>query len=486
MSRQHIVKSVFWLTVAEIIYNLSGYIIHSGVGRILGPAEYGRYGLVVTLTTMVVVLIGNGIPTAMTKYLSEFFETNPGMILAIKKQALRAQLILMGAVTIIFFLAAPLISMALKDTSLIPLFRISAFIIPAFAAASFYFYYYTGIHKFNLQAGLKITRSLARIIFIIGLAYFFKVSGSVAGYIVAPLLVFLVAWLIDKLQVSREYFGATNESFDWRKLLSYAWPITLFMLFYEILISLDLYFVKAIMQSDYLTGIYNGSLTIGRIPYYLFYALTIVLLPTISQTTSQNNTSETRKIISQSLRFMIILLLPVIVLMFVYATPIVNLFYGSEYLDAVLPMQVLILGMGFLTIFYVMSFVFSGAGLVKLPMYIALSGMILNAGLNYILIKMYGIIGSAAATSITSVIIVLILLFFIHRHFQGLIKFFNFAKMLAAAVAMYAVSLFLPAQNLMFLFWSIILTAIYFTILYILQEIKKEDLDLLKKLIAKK
>ncbi len=191
MSRQHIVRSVFWLTVSEIIFNISGYIVHSGVGRILGPADYGRYGLVVTLTTMVIVLIGNGIPTAMSKYLSEIFETRPEMINVIKKQTMLLQIILIGLVTVVFFLLAPLIAKLLGDTTLTSLFQLSSLIIPAFAAASFYFYYFTGIHRFNIQAILKTVRSVAKVIFIIGLAYFFKVEGSIAGYIVAPFFGFL-------------------------------------------------------------------------------------------------------------------------------------------------------------------------------------------------------------------------------------------------------------------------------------------------------
>ena len=78
--KSNIAKSALWVTVSEIFFNLSGFIIHSILGRILGPADYGRYGLVVTLTTMVIVLIGNGIPTAMAKYISEVFETNPRMV----------------------------------------------------------------------------------------------------------------------------------------------------------------------------------------------------------------------------------------------------------------------------------------------------------------------------------------------------------------------------------------------------------------------
>ncbi|MGB5018305.1 MAG: oligosaccharide flippase family protein, partial [Candidatus Moraniibacteriota bacterium] len=63
-------RSLVWLTIAEMLFNISGYVIHAVAGRILGPADYGRYALVITLTTTVIILIGNGIPTAMSRYLS--------------------------------------------------------------------------------------------------------------------------------------------------------------------------------------------------------------------------------------------------------------------------------------------------------------------------------------------------------------------------------------------------------------------------------
>lgn len=485
MSKQHIVKSVFWLTAAEIIYSLSGYAIHAGVGRILGPEEYGRYSLVVTLTTMIIMLVGWGIPSAMSKYLSEIYESKPELVNPIKRQTIKLQIIVIGFLTLLFFFAAPFIAWTLNDQSLTSIFRLSSLIIPSFAAASFYFYYFTGLHRFNIQSALKVTRSLARVFFIVGLAYFFRIEGTVVGYIMAPLTVFFAGWTIDHFWISKKYPKNAKTSFDWKKLINYAWPITLFMLFYEILISLDLYFVKALLHDDYLTGIYNGSLTVGRIPYYLFYALSIVLLPTISKSTSSNNGAETKKIISQSLRFMIMLILPTITILYAYAAPIISLFYGAGYEGAAAPMQVLVFGVGFLTIFYVMSYVFNGAGLVKIPMYISLFGLTLNATLNYFMIQEYGIMGSAIATSVTSVIIMLIMLFYIHKHFQGLISFSSFFKMLFAMFLMFSLSLLLTATNSAFIIWSIILFAFYLLLLYFFREIKKEDLGLLKKIISR-
>jgi stage V sporulation protein B len=500
-------KSALWVTISEIIFNLSGFLIHSVVGRILGPADYGRYGLVVTLTTMVIILIGNGIPTAMSKYISEVYDTNPGMVKVIKRQTIILQSILIGAITIIFYLLTPVISYVLGDPTLTPLFRISTFIIPLFAAASFYFSYYTGLHKFGIQSFLKVARSLFRIVYIIGFAYFFGVKGSISGYIAAPASIFLLALFIDKFKVSKELkekgkkvlpnsiptgsFATAQDnqllpSFRWQKLIDYAWQIILFFLAYELLISIDLYLVKGILKDDYLTGIYNASLTIGRIPYYIFYALTVILLPVISKTTSENNRKKTAEIINQSLRLMLILLVPMVTLMSVFSRPLIRLFYSHRYIDAAYPMSILVWGVGFLTIFYVFCFVMSGAGKVKKPMIMSVLGLVLNTILNYILIKKYGITGSAIATSITSAIITGFMLYHIWVDFGVKMKLASFIKVISAGIIMYLASMLFNRGEFIFMLWSAILFALYLGILILLGEIKKADIAVVRGIIARK
>ncbi|HRY27839.1 MAG TPA: flippase [Candidatus Moranbacteria bacterium] len=489
----NLAKSTFWLVVSEIIFNLSGYIIHSFVGRILGPADYGRYGLVVTLTTMVIVLIGNGIPTAMAKYISEIFETNPRLVLVIKKKAIILQSILIGAVTIIFFLCAPFISFILGDPSLTPLFRISTLIIPAFALASFYFSFYTGLHKFNVQSVLKTLRSVFKVLAIVGLAYAFRVPGSIVGYALAAFSVFLIAFSLDWFKYTPELKKAAKSqnlslqaTFETKKLINYAWQIILFFLAYELLISIDLYLVKGILHDDYLTGIYNASLTVGRIPYYIFYALTIMLLPVVSKTTAENNSEETNKIIGQSMRLMTILLVPSVILMSQFSRPIIKIFFSVKYIDAAYPMSILAYGVGFLTIFYVMSFVLNGAGKTKIPMWISIFGVAINTILNYILIRRYGIVGSAVATTITSFVAMLAILYYVKRDFGTIFKLKSLAKIIFAGVVMFGASSFFSKGEIIFMAWSIILFAGYLIILYALGEITKNDIDYIKQIATKK
>jgi len=479
-------RSFLFILISEILYNLSSYVVHSGMGRILGPASYGRYGVVITLTTMIIILIGNGIPTAMAKYLSEVFEKNPGLVPVIKKQAATAQTILIGSVTVMFFLLAPVVSHILGDPTLTRLFRISTLIIPAFALASFYFSYYTGIHKFKVQALLKTTRSAARIIFILGLAWLLKsrgmaLEGAIVGYVLVPLSVFLEANLYDTYRKHKP-----KGFFNWRKLIKYAWPVTFFMIAYEFLITIDLYLVKGILRDDYLTGIYNAAITVGRIPYYLFYALTIILLPTVSKSTSDKDHKKTEKLVSQSLRLMVMFLIPLCILISIYAKPIIRVFYSQRFIQAADPMSIFVFGVGFLTVFYVLAFVLNGAGKVKVPMIISFIGLTINTIATYFLIKKYALLGAVIGTSITSFAVMVFMLGYTYKYFGYLFRIVSFLKILLASALMFCLSLIFPRESLAFPIWSAILLAFYVFLLYIQGEFGPFEIKLAKNMLISK
>lgn len=473
-------SSLMWLTVAEIIYNLSGYIVHSATGRILGPEAYGRYGIVITLTTMIIVLVGNGIPTTMSKYLSAAFEKNPEQIFGIRLSAMKLQALIMGTITVIFFLSAPAIAWLLHDPTLTPLFQLSALIIPTFAAASFNLYFFIGLHFFRLQAILKIVRSVARVAFIVVLAYIFGVKGAVTGNILAPLVVFIVGFLLEEI-LTRKYFPLahdtkTTSSFSYKTLLRYAWPLTVFLLFYEFILTLDLYFVKGLLGSDYLTGIYNAAITVGRIPYYLFYALAIILLPAIAKTTAENNTAETQQLVNKSLRLLTLLLFPMVTLLIAYAPQMLHLFYGARYEDAAAPMNIYALGVGFLTVFYVLSFALNGAGQVKIPMKLTFFGVIGMIVLNFLLIPKWQLIGAALSTTIVCFVLMFCILIYTERHFSVRLSFKTVLLSLLSALIVTALARVLPHGTYSFLIFGSALFVLYFVLLKLFGELKPSDI----------
>lgn len=487
LSMKHFSRSLVWLTASEIIFNVAGYVIHSALGRMLTPDDYGRYGIVVTLTTMIVILIGNGIPTAMTKHLSAVIARDPARIRGIKRKTIRMQATLMTAVTAVFFLAAPLLSRALGDPSLTSLFRVSSLIIPAFATASFYFSFFTGLQMFRLQAILKTVRALSRIALIITLAYFFGVRGAVSGYIIAPLVVFCTALVCDAT-ITKKYFPAIADAtipssdapaFSTRAIFSFAWPLTMFLLFYELICTIDLYFVKGLLHDDTLTGLYNAAITAGRIPYFLFYALTIILLPAIAKTTAERDTRQTAHLLTSSLRLMVLVLVPLVTVLALYSEPTLRLIYGNAYIAAAPAMRIYVVGAGFLTVFYILSFALSGAGLVRLPMRLAGYGLVTLAALNVMLIPRYELIGAAVAMTIVAAPLMAGMLYSVRRHFAVSITARMWGASLAGVGIIVVLSRVLPSHALWFVISGGALTIAYAGVLALCGVLTKNDIQAL-------
>lgn len=477
-------RSFFWLSIGEFLFYISGYLVQAGAGRILGPQDYGKFALILTITILIANLIGNGIPIAMSKYISEFSKSDPGKIHDIKKKGALAQFIFMGAISFIFFACSYPLGNFLNDPSLIPLFQLSSLIIPCFAADSFYFYFFTGIQRFNFQSILKIIRAILRIIIILGLAYFFKLQGIIVGYIFVPLSIFLVALIADKFFFQYDHDKTEARSlFSIKQIIKYSIPITSFLIFYEILLSFDIYIIKY-FYDDQATGFYNAALTIARIPSYLFYALTIILLPTVAQSYLINK-EKVRKVVSQIFRYMLLIVFPVIALSVAYAKPVIIFFFGKNFESASIYIPPLITGAGFLAIFYVMAFAFNGAGKIKIPLYLTITALTLNVILDFILVPFWGISVIPIIKLLISLIVFPILLVLTKKVFDVSLQWKSLFKMTFSALTIYFIALFIPSGQIIFLFYSLLLFLLYLFILFALKEITRNDLKNILGMIKK-
>ncbi|HDD36463.1 MAG TPA: hypothetical protein ENF50_03240 [Archaeoglobus veneficus] len=68
---QFITKGTIYLGIAQLLFLISGYAIHVGLGRLLGPELYGIYAVVVSLITVVNLILTTGIPQTVSKFVSE-------------------------------------------------------------------------------------------------------------------------------------------------------------------------------------------------------------------------------------------------------------------------------------------------------------------------------------------------------------------------------------------------------------------------------
>src|ERR1700760_1419286 len=60
-----------YLTLSGLAFLLSGYATNVWLGRRLGPHDYGRYGVIITLISSVNVMQVAGLPQALSRFVSE-------------------------------------------------------------------------------------------------------------------------------------------------------------------------------------------------------------------------------------------------------------------------------------------------------------------------------------------------------------------------------------------------------------------------------
>jgi stage V sporulation protein B len=157
------------------------------------------------------------------------------------------------------------------------------------------------------------------------------------------------------------------------------------------------------------------------------------------------------------------------------------------YVDASAAMSILSFGFGFLTVFYIITFVLNGAGKNKIPMYLSILGAVLNTLLNFFFIRRWGIIGSAMATSITAFIILIPAIIYTSKNVCSFLQINSIIKYFLASSFIYLLAIrFFPQGPLVFFVWSAILMIVYFAILSIMMEIKKADWRQFYNLIFKK
>ncbi len=407
--------SFLFLVFAEFVYNISAYVIKFGLSRNLSIDEYGKYSVVISFTTMLIVLVGRGVPTAMNKRISEQ-GSNWGKILAIKKISEKLQTYIILSITVLFFLMAPVVAHFFKDESLTNLFRLSSLLIPTFALSSFHVAYFNGLRAFGAMTTLKIFRGIFRGIFIILGAYFYGITGAIVGAIIAPFSVYLVAIVFDKFVVKKPT-DIKISKYPYKNILSYAYKFLAFLFFYEFFTRVDLYLIKFFLHSDKLTGLYDAALTTALVPYFGVFALTFVLFPTMSKLSATKESEKIKKLLTRVLVFLVISLGASSLILLFFSDYIINVLFGVKFEEAYSLVPLMLGGTFFGTIFYIFASVLNGSGHTKITSSIVAIALLFSIALNSIFLPTHGLCASALIFSITSTFMGVSVLFFVYLKF---------------------------------------------------------------------
>jgi O-antigen/teichoic acid export membrane protein len=461
-------RGAAWITLSGIVFMLSGYAINIFLGRRLGPELYGIYGVLVSIMNSMNVMQITGIPQSVSKFTSEN-ENEADSILA---SGLHIQLYLTFLIGVVFFSSAHIIASVFNDERFVGYTRAFALIFPLYGIFALYTGFYNGLHRFKKQALMNSIYSVSKLVLVIGLAFYFGLYGVIVGFIISPLIALLFGFKLPK----------TTNLFSRRVLIIYSLPLIGFAVLATLQLSIDLFSLKAIVADSKIAGYYTAAQSIALIIYYGMSAIGQVLFPSISKFTGSGNIKEASRIISKSLRYLLIILLPVASIMIATASDLVEVLFGKKYLPAVAPLQILLLSYVLLTIFSTLANVLNSSRHARSSVLAAGTGLVVTLILCLFLIPNMGMKGAAIASLIGALISASIATIKIYKTFHFQFSFISVLRISIGSAVILAMGSLIQPPLLMLPLFYVFLWSLYVAVIYMFSELTLEDRSHIKNL----
>ncbi|MCB5268225.1 MAG: oligosaccharide flippase family protein, partial [Candidatus Cloacimonetes bacterium] len=185
--------------------------------------------------------------------------------------------------------------------------------------------------------------------------------------------------------------------------LDYTIPLGLSLLVGVLSVQLDKLMISGFFNPEQFAVFSLGAIELPLIGI-IINSVNAILLPNISAL-DKNSMSD---IFRASVRKNAILVFPLTVVFFIYAREFITFVYGNIYLESALYFRIYLLLLPLRVATY--GIIFQARGKTRLVMYDAIIMLFLNAILNYLLIRIWGMKGAAWATVIVSWLILLVYL----------------------------------------------------------------------------
>ncbi len=462
-----------YLIIASITGILTSYIMHIILARHLGPGPYGIFGVLMSLYQINRAFVQAGIPKATSKYLAEE-GTNPWEIM---KSSLILQIILSVVLTGVYLLLSSKIALLLHDPNLVNLIKIiGMMIIPISILFLYLDGYLNGLRKFRQEALIKILYSILKLILVLlFISFGLGILGALLGILTSIIISLIIVIILIKLNTfeAKSYFSK-------KKIMFFAIPIIGSSLGLILMRNIDTIMIKSILGDNISVGLYTSALNISNIPYVVFSSLTLTLLPTISKSTSMGDEVLTRKYINQSMRYLLLLLMPITALIAATSRNLIIFIYSADFVGAGEILSILIFSTTFLVIFLTLISVILGSGRPNIYMALTIIGTIILVILAGYFIPIYGIKGAAIASLISSAISLILSSIYVFSKFKALINIGSFVRIVLASSLIYVILVLIEPSGFALLIAYALLSILYLILLLILREIKNEDINLIR------
>ncbi|MEZ4286622.1 MAG: oligosaccharide flippase family protein [Polyangiales bacterium] len=446
-------RGLLAIASAKIYFIVATYAVFLLLPRLLGSAE--EFGLFVT-TISGVSILNNVLIVATIQTVSKFISERESDADAILDQAFRIQLAIGLILASALVLAAPSIGSLLLDDALVPLFRIFAIVVLAYALYAAIVGSLNGRHLFQEQARLDMTFTTLRSAGpLIGAFLGLSAFAAICGFALSSVLTLGAGFLAVRWSWRGKERGSVNPV-PWKEWFAFCGPLWLYQLGQNGVLLIDVQVLKrtvtelAALQASAVdatnfareqVAYYGAAQRFAFVPFQLIVALTFVIFPMISRATAAGDLETSKRLIRTATRVSILAMLALAAPIAGAADGVLRLAYPNEYLVGANALAILIFGVAAFAMFVVASTVLSSAGSPRSAAIVSFVSFVIVVVLNRTAVLNVGLsdqtlAAAATGTSVGMLIALLLSALLVYRRFGTFLSPKTFLRAtLAAALA---------------------------------------------------
>jgi O-antigen/teichoic acid export membrane protein len=469
-------RGALFIGFAKIYFVASGFIQQLALNHILGAVEYGAYGVV----TSVISIVNNTIVQATVQAVSKFTAEDDRNAGAVQRAGLRMQAVLGVLVGVAIVAVAPLIAAFEAAPQYTPYFRIAALIPVIYALYTVFVGTANGLRRFHVQASFDITFSTLKTILVIGLGAVLAVKGAFIGFVAAAVGILLVA--ARKMRMPQ-----VGPAFPAARLVPYMGGVGA----YTLLLNLALLYDQPLVghfagvvdaaQGPIVAGHYYALRTLALLPYQGLIVITFVIFPLVSQATFAEDRAATRAYVTQTMRLALILASAMGLALAARPAVLLAIAFKPGYGVGATALPVLVAGECCLAILSVACSILNAAGHTRATMTLMTVTMAIGASASAILVPRTSpgasmLVAAATATSLGMAVGLVGALVVLRARLGGGLPIATVGRVAVSLAAAVLVGRFLPAHGKILGLATIALVVlVYLAGLVALGELRPED-----------
>ncbi len=489
-----IAKSSIIVFIGVFLSKILSYIYRIIIAREFGPEVYGIFSLAMMVSGIFMLFSDMGIGEGLSRYIPLYRGKKQNeKIKYLFKRSAKIFLLTGIASTVLLLILSPFIANKIfNEPSLYTFLIVFSFSTPINLFLTIFLSTLRGYEKIGWYSFLSnILVAFVNLLLILLFVFLgFGIYSVIFSYVLGEFIVLIVSFIVTKKQIP-ELFQRSKKSKGGKiikEVILYSFPLFLAGMAWKLFKWGDS-FVIGFFKKAADVGIYNAASPISLLLAVSSQLFMQLFFPLVTRLYSQGDKETIKDMTKQVSKWIFMLNLPLLILLIIFPTEILNIFFGKEYISAATSLIFLSIGVFSLSFFEMSYRLIAMKGMSKILLIDILSLSIFNIILNIILVPRFGISGASVATMISYILLSVISLYQSRRYLSITPlskKMFNisFAAIIASIVLFFLKDA-VQASTLSFIILSIFFLLLYLSLTILFKGFDKNDVVVLNAFLRK-